>query len=137
MNIIQCPLCRKAFQSQGNKVCPNCLGKMDEYFFKVRDYLDDNPDASIDKVSEETEISQRVIMYLIKEGRVIMKGEGKAFDDTLTCEICKIPIFEGRICEKCKKNLAKAIDNTTAGNKKPAPSSGSGSDNIKGSAKIR
>ena len=134
-NIIQCSICRKPFQSLGRKVCPNCLGKMDDYFIQVRDYLDDNPNASIEKVSEETEISQRVIMYLIKEGRVIMKGEGKAFDDTLTCEICKIPIFEGRICETCKKNLAKAIDNTSS--KKPAPASGSGSDNIKGSAKIR
>ena len=132
MNIAQCIICSKPFQTYGSKVCPSCLEKMDANFIKVRDYLDDNPNAGVDKVASETEVSRRVIMHLIKEGRLIMGGN-KGIGGSLVCEVCKKPIDEGKICNKCKGNLAAMIDKTT-GSK---PSEASKPElNLKGSAKI-
>ena len=131
MNIAQCIICKKPFQMLSKKVCPSCLEEMDAQFIKVRDYLDENPNAGVDKVVEETEVPRSIIMYLIKEGRIIMGG-GKA-GGNLTCEVCKKPIDEGKICNKCKANLASMIDKT-AGSGKPEPRKEE--PNLKGSAKI-
>jgi hypothetical protein len=103
---------------------------MDTYFIKVRDYLDDNPNAGIDMVSEETEVPKGAILQLIKEERIIFRDGTEGV--TLSCEICKKPILVGRICNKCKTNLNSMIE-------KQPKSTGSGSkdsDNIKASAKI-
>jgi hypothetical protein len=114
----------------GKNICPACINDMDTYFVKVRDYLDDNPNAGIDIVSEETEVPKGAILQLIKEERIIF-NEGVT-GAVISCEICKKSILVGRICNKCKANLNSMID-------KQPKSTGSGSnnsDNIKGSAKI-
>jgi len=131
MNIAQCIICKKPFQMVSSKVCPNCLQEMDEHFIKVRDFLDDNPHADVDKVSKETEVPKVIIMYLIKEGRLILGG-GKG-GGTMICEVCKKPIPEGKICDKCKANLASMIDKTAGSS---TPESRKEEPNIKGSAKI-
>jgi hypothetical protein len=107
---------------------------MDKFFVKVRDYLDDHPKAGIDIVSEETGVSKKAIMYLIKEGRIII-NEGDDSDVVLICEVCKKPIATGRICSTCKSNLATMIDKK-AGSKPSGASTSSEAQNFKGSAKI-
>ena len=130
LNIIKCKFCKKPFQSMGKNICPACINDMDAYFVKVRDFLDDNPNAGIDIVSEETEVPKAAILQLIKEERIILKEGTEGV--VLYCEICKKPILVGRICNKCKANLNSMIE-------KQSKSTGSGSkdsDNIKASAKI-
>jgi hypothetical protein len=110
------------------------MDEMDNHFKIVRDYLDEHPNASVEKVSEDTEVPQRVVLYLIKEGRLIIKGAGEGKVGILSCEVCKAPILEGRICNKCKSNLASIIDKKTGS--KSVPAAGNQSDNLKASAKI-
>ena len=129
IDISQCIICKKPFQIVSSKVCPNCLEEMDGHFIKVRDYLDEHPHAGVEKVAKETEVPKSVIMFLIKEGRLII-GTGKG--GTLICEVCKKPIPEGKICDTCKGNLASMIDKTAPS--KPEPKKDE--PNIKGSAKI-
>jgi hypothetical protein len=111
-----------------------CLESMDDNFIIVRDYLDEHPNADVDTVAKETEVSPRVIMHLLKEGRLIMTAKGADGKSLLTCEMCKVPITSGRLCERCKVALAAGIDKNITGGKaeasKPEPQ------NIKGSAKI-
>ena len=132
MNIIQCSLCKKPFQSYGRKECTNCLEEMDTHFVTVRDYLDENPGAGVDKVAEATEVPKKFILFLIKEGRLIMGG-GKSGGGGLICEVCKKPIDEGKICPKCKHALASVMDKSTQ--KKPAEPVAK-EENFKGTAKI-
>ena len=108
MNIIQCSLCKKPFQSYGGKVCGDCLKKLDDDFIKVRDYIDENKHADIDKIAEETEVSKQAILYLLKDGRLIIE-DAEAGGGMLFCEVCKKPITTGRMCKECKGRVAMTM----------------------------
>jgi hypothetical protein len=134
LNIIKCTICRKPFMSVDGKICQDCHAGMVDWFIIVRDYLDENPSADIDTVSKETEISNRVIMHLLKEGRLVMTAKGKDGKSLLHCEMCKIPITSGRLCDRCKEALASRIDKNIVGGKPNVTLKSE--QNVKGSAKI-
>lgn len=119
MNIIQCSLCKKPFQSFGGKVCGDCLIKLDEDFIKVRDYIDENKRADIDKVAEETGVSKQAILYLLKDGR-LQFDEAAGGGGVLFCEICKKPISTGRMCNDCKNRVALTMDKSISTGKAAA-----------------
>ena len=119
MNIIQCSLCKKPFQSIGGKVCVECLTKLDEDFVVVRDYIYENKKADVDKVAEETGVPKQHILYLLKQGRLIV--EDPSGGSLLYCEICKKPISTGKMCADCKAHLAMTMDRSiSAGANKTA-----------------
>jgi len=119
---------------------------MDEDFIVVRDYIYENKRADMDKVSEETGVSKHVIMYLLKEGRLIIEDlSDDGGGGLLLCEICRKPIRTGRMCDHCKDSLASTMQKSVATGR-PSGSGSSGSsgssgrketDNFKGSAKIK
>ena len=119
MRIQKCNFCKRPFQSYGSKACSECLQLMDECFIKVRDYLDEHPYADMDTVSEETEVPSKMILHLLKEGRLII-GDDESGNTILTCESCKKPVSTGRLCEPCKGKLTKAMGETIV-SKSPAP----------------
>ena len=138
MRILQCAFCKKPFQSYGSKTCPNCLQQMDECFIKVRDYLEEHPYADVDTVEKDTEVPSKMILHLLKEGRLII-GDDEKGNPLLTCESCKRPVSTGRLCEPCRGSLSRAmgekIGHKPSEPKKAQPKKDS--DNIKGVAKIK
>jgi len=135
MNIIQCTFCKKPFQTLGRKICGECLEQIDKDFITVRDYIYEHKNTDMDKVSEETGVSKQIILYLLKEGRLILDDESGG-GGVLRCEVCKKPISSGRLCRDCKSKVSltmqKNID--TRGSH---PSRSSGEQNFKGSAKLK
>ena len=117
MNIIQCRLCRKPFDSIGGKICPECLHKIDKDFVKVRDYIYEHKRADVDTVSEDTEVDKAIILYLIKEGRITLGGGSGG--GALLCEVCKKPISSGRMCPACMDKLSTTMQKSI-GIDKPA-----------------
>ncbi|NLT57762.1 MAG: MerR family transcriptional regulator [Clostridiales bacterium] len=116
-NIVQCRLCKKPFQSTGGMLCRDCLLQLDEDFVKVRDYLEHNPgNAGINEIAEATGISKRNLIELLNEERLTRNTVSA---DLLLCSVCKQPILVGSICEKCKKDLASALNATLP--KSPTP----------------
>ena len=103
-DIKQCKMCNKPFQTYAGNVCSNCLDKIDEDFVKIRDYLYDNPGhISIEELSEKTDVSENIIIYLLKEKRLsITNLKGGA----LICEVCHREIKSGTLCSSCKESLA-------------------------------
>jgi len=118
MNIIQCRMCRKPFDSIGGKICPECLQKIDKDFIKVRDYIYEHKRTDVDTVSEETEVEKAVILHLIKEGRIELGGGGSG-GGALLCEVCRKPISSGRMCPECKDKLSSTMQKSI-GIDKPA-----------------
>jgi len=121
MNIVQCKMCKKPFQTLGNKTCPDCLHKIDQDFFTVRDYIYDNPNSRIDKVSEETGVDKATILHLLKEGRLTLDNPDA--EGLLSCEVCKKPINTGRMCDECKGSVASTMSKSIQGKKSPEPES--------------
>ena len=119
MDYKQCNFCRMPFQSLGNKLCGDCLVKLDEDFIKIRDYLYEHDRAGIEEVSEATGVSRKSIFYLLREERLLVGDENGDGVGILKCESCKKPIRTGRICAGCKQEVLTAIQRSSSGVKSP------------------
>lgn len=97
MNLKNCRECGRVFAFSGNHLCPRCLESLDQAFYKVREYLYKDPDANIDKISEDTEVPRKIILQMLREGRLELKAEVSG----LTCRSCKAPISAGMYCSGC------------------------------------
>ena len=102
------------FQHIGGPVlCPMCKQELEDKFAKVKDYIYQNPRASIKEVSAETDVTVKQIKQWIREERLILSEPGA---DGIVCEKCGKPIRSGRFCKKCK---AKMTDNLSSGISRP------------------
>ena len=110
MEFKQCEFCRKPFQYMGKSICSECMLKLDEEFIIIREYLWEHDGASIEEVSEETGVSRKTILYLLKEERLLVGDENEAASGILQCEACKKPIYTGRMCADCKKQLITELN---------------------------
>lgn len=106
-DVVNCKKCGRLFQHlSGPRICGSCQKQIEESFLQVREYVRDNPDASIMEVSREMEVTVEQIKAWIREERL-------AFTDTsgseITCLSCGIPIKTGKYCDKCKGSMAKEL----------------------------
>ncbi|MFW6386512.1 MAG: TIGR03826 family flagellar region protein [Bacillota bacterium] len=102
--IKNCPKCGKLFSYDGvSKLCEVCREEEETKFQKVKEYLWDNPNATIEEVHEETGVERERIIKFIREDRLIAEGLEITFE--LECERCGTPIQSGRFCERCKQDL--------------------------------
>ncbi|MDL2288420.1 MerR family transcriptional regulator [Oscillospiraceae bacterium OttesenSCG-928-F05] len=116
MDVRQCKRCNRIFQYRGNRLCPDCVHKMDALFESVRDYLYDHPEATMIEVSQETGASEAEIKGWLREGRLIVSTSSSL----LTCELCGETIVSGRFCAACTQKLKGEIE-TTAEGMRPKP----------------
>lgn len=108
MELKNCPHCGKLFAYDGqHKLCKVCRKEEDDDFQKVKEYLWDNPHATIEEVYEETGVERELIIKFVKEDRLI--AEGIDVDFMLECERCGASISRGRYCEKCQQELKEGF----------------------------
>jgi len=119
MEVKQCEFCRMLYQSPGNRLCNDCLIKVDEDFIKIREYLYEHDGAGIEEVSEATGVTRKIIMFLLKEERLLVSSDSMGGGGILICEACKKPINTGRICESCKKEVISALQDSIRDVKSP------------------
>jgi predicted amidophosphoribosyltransferase len=104
MSLLICKLCGKAFNSMGAKLCASCADEIDKSYMKARRYLYQNPNKkSFKDVIDATGITEKVLSYLIDNGRIVIEaGSNKG----VRCRACGV-ITDGRsLCEKCRTKLA-------------------------------
>jgi predicted amidophosphoribosyltransferase len=106
----QCKMCGQIYRYIGNQFCGNCLREMDEQFRVIKDLLYKNPNLTINEVVEETGVDEKIILFLLREGRLEMKAAG----DYLVCEGCGVPIQSGKLCKKCSTSLSSALEKASA-----------------------
>ncbi len=110
----KCRTCGNIFPSNGQKECPRCVMAVEKQFGVIKDYLYNNPNATVVQIAEATEVDERQILNFLKEGRLEMKSA----DGFLKCEKCGAPITSGRMCPKCMNSLSNAL-NKVLPNKEP------------------
>lgn len=109
MRITNCRGCGRIFNILADEeLCPNCQRKLDEKFDKVRKFIEDNPNSSVEVVSRETETSTRQLRKWIREERLTFSPDS-AYG--IECEKCGKMIRTGKYCAECKKALANTFRN--------------------------
>lgn len=101
----KCVSCGRIFDGYGLE-CYDCVEEHERQFNLARDYIWDNPRASMQEIVEETGVSEKLILRFLKEGRL-------EFDNSaglIVCERCGAPITSGTLCRSCKEKLSKAMD---------------------------
>lgn len=100
----KCPDCGEmmVYKGLGEFVCEQCNRKEYDDYGKVRNYIDEHKGANASEVEAATGVSQRAIRKLLKEERIAVANDSKAF---LKCELCGADILTGRYCAKCAKQV--------------------------------
>ena len=111
MGLANCKECGKLFVQNPSGICPDCYQLLEEQESKVAAYLRDNQRASLNEVHEATGVPEKVILKMIKKGRIT-----GADNIAYPCETCGRPITEGRVCQECGRRVLDQIK----GEPKPA-----------------
>ena len=112
MNVSNCRGCGRLYNAITNtKLCPQCVNKLENKFSQVKEYLRENPNSSINKVSKEMDVSVKQIKQWVREERLVFSNTSVG---GIECEQCGTLIRTGRFCDSCKfkmaNNLASALD---------------------------
>jgi uncharacterized Zn finger protein (UPF0148 family) len=108
MPLINCKECGKAFITySGRPICPSCEARLNAEYELVREYVKDNPQVTLDKVSEETGVSTDKIRQYIADGLLGQVNLNETI--VLNCQICNKPITSGNYCLDCLNKLKKNL----------------------------
>ncbi len=107
MDVRNCKLCNSLFNYDGNSLCPACRKKMDDKFLEVRQYIYDNPTASMTVVAEENDVPIQQIKRWIREERLSFSKDSGI---SIECEKCGKPILTGRYCTECRNNMTHSLN---------------------------
>jgi flagellar operon protein (TIGR03826 family) len=107
MEVKSCKGCGRLFNYMGGQpLCQSCVKKLEEKFQEVKQYLYDNPNASVNEVADSNDVSVKQIKQWIREERLMFSSANAA---GIVCEHCGTPICSGRFCDKCKAELSHSF----------------------------
>lgn len=109
MDVKNCRVCGKLFNYIGGVVmCPKCSKELDDKFSTVKEYIYNNPQASVQQVSEDNDVSVSQIRQWVREERLCFSKDSMV---GIECENCGAMIRTGRFCPVCKDKLASSLSN--------------------------
>lgn len=112
MEVRNCRSCGRMFNYLGGvPLCPKCREQLEEKFSQVKEYVRDNPGATIQMVSEDNDVSIQQIKQWVREERLEFSKDSPV---GIECEICGASIRTGRFCEACKKNVSDGFRKSIA-----------------------
>ena len=108
MEVRTCRMCGKLYNYIGRVTpfCPICMKELEQKFEVVKQYIKDNPGVNIQNVSENTDVSIKIIKQWVREERLSFTA-GSAVG--IECESCGANILTGRFCDKCKQQLSNTL----------------------------
>lgn len=116
MDIRNCSRCGMIYAYDGFNICMKCRRQDEEDFQKVKEYIDENPGATITQVTEETEVDSKKIIEFLRQGRLEIRDENNLL---LNCERCGTSIKTGRFCEKCIVDMQREFKQSIGGGREP------------------
>ncbi len=116
MGLDYCPECGKLYVQNAIGLCADCYRQEEEDVEKVAEYLREKTKASLEEIHQATGIRHKVILRMIKRGRIVTDTE-----ITYECELCGAPIIEGRLCADCSKTITEQLKPKVEEWSKPEP----------------
>lgn len=96
------------YAENGKCLCEKCKEEDEEQFQIVKNYIYENPSATILDVSKVTGIRAVRIKSFLRDGRIVIANNSIVF---LKCEVCGTNIKFGRICRQCMNTLSIELKN--------------------------
>ena len=119
MEVRNCRNCGRLFNYLGGpNICPACRDEVEKKFQDVKEYIRQNPNASIQEISDDNEVTTAQIRQWIREER-LQFAENSSIG--IECEGCGATIKTGKYCENCKNNMANALSQSIEKPKMPEP----------------
>ena len=118
LDLINCEKCGRAFNNDGKKMCRRCRSDSDDNYKIVKEYVYDNPGATIVEVHEATGVSEKEILLYLREGRLEITDETNFI---LDCQRCGVGIKSGKYCDKCSHEMATELRSAITPKKKEEP----------------
>ncbi|MCI5622027.1 MAG: flagellar protein [Lachnospiraceae bacterium] len=117
MDVRNCRNCGRLFNYFGGQpICQACKEELEVKFQQVKEYLRENPNSSIQKVSEDNEVSTKQITQWVREERLTFSDDSPV---GIACEGCGTNIKTGRYCEQCKAKMKNDFRSVLQSNSKP------------------
>lgn len=112
MEVRNCRSCTRLFNYIGGpNICPQCRDELEKKYMVVKDFIRDNPGASIQTVADENDVSTQQIKQWIREERLEFAKDSTV---TIECEKCGASIRTGRYCKACKDKMADSLSQLIA-----------------------
>lgn len=91
------------YHEAGQYQCEDC-GKiaLDDYG-KIKEYLEENKNATAKEISEATGVEMKIIGMFLRDGRIQIPKGSRIF---IKCKRCGCALRSGRYCEDCTRELA-------------------------------
>ncbi|SFH74328.1 flagellar operon protein TIGR03826 [Pseudobutyrivibrio sp. OR37] len=117
MDVRNCRTCGRLFNYIGGpaNMCPACREEVEKKFQKVKEYIRENPKASIQQIADDNEVSTNQLRQWIREERLQFTDDS---DIGIECENCGASIKTGRFCDNCKNSMANSLSEAI---EKPKP----------------
>lgn len=107
MDVRTCRGCGRLFNYIGGApFCPACREEQEKKFTVVKEYIRNNPRATMTQISEENDVSIMQIERWIREERLVFSDDSPIGID---CESCGATIKSGRFCPQCKDNIQRGL----------------------------
>ena len=106
MQALNCPRCGRLFTKKVASVCRRCEKDEEEQFAKLREFIESEPYANINEITDATGVPTKRILQYIREGRLIMSA---GLSGELRCAQCGIAIEEGSFCKPCSLKIAQDL----------------------------
>ena len=119
MELRSCRMCGKMYSYIGKTTpfCPACMKELERKFEICKKFIKENPGANIQKVSDETGVTVKMIKQWVREERLYFSDSSLV---GIECESCGANIRIGRFCDKCKQSLANGLSNSIKKPQAPA-----------------
>lgn len=87
-------------------LCGNCQKALEDKFAVVKEYIYTHPNAGMQEVASENEVSTVQIQKWIREERLSFSDDSVV---GIECENCGTQIKTGKYCKSCKDKLANNL----------------------------
>ena len=119
MDVRNCRTCGRLFNYLGGpSICEACREETERKFQNTKEFIRENPRASIQEISDANEVTTSQIRQWIREERLQFADDSPI---GIECEICGATIKTGKYCEACKNNTANALAKSIEKPQAPEP----------------